>query len=106
MWAARTARRAARPVQACCTALRWFTILGEDKVHVSGVDSIASFIELWSDLESGFAVQLIARWHLSDGEVGRESVEVQFQEPVELHDQFFTPDAHGGKDRPRVDFSD
>ena len=63
-------------------------------------------IELWSDLESGFAVQLIARWHLSDGEVGRELVQVQFQEPVELHDHFFTPDAHGGKDRPRVDFSD
>ena len=63
-------------------------------------------IELWSDAESGFAVQLIARWHLSKGEVGRESLQIQFQEPVELHDHFFTPDAHGGKGRPRIDFSE
>ena len=76
------------------------------KLNSEGSVHRPDIIELWSDLESGFAVQLIARWHLSDGEVGRESVEVQFQEPVELHDQFFTPDAHGGKDRPRVDFSD
>ena len=84
--------------------VRCHHILG--KLDSQGSVHRPDIIELWTDLESGFTVQLIARWHLSDGELGRESVQVQFQEPVELHDHFFTPDAHGGKDRPRVDFSD
>ena len=84
--------------------LRCRHILGkldrEDSVHRPDV------IELWSDAESGFTVQLIARWHLPKGQVGRELLQIQFQENVELHDHFFTPDAHGGKDRSRIDFSD
>ena len=77
-------------------------ILG--KLESEGSVHHPDVIELWSETESGFAVRLIARWHLSKWEVGRESLQIQFQEPVELHDYFFTPDAHGGKNRPRIDF--
>ncbi len=78
--------------------------------HVVGtLDSESSFdrpdrIELWADAESGFAVRVMARWNLEKRQALRESVDIQFIGPVELDDRFFTPDAHGGRDRRRINF--
>lgn len=63
-------------------------------------------IELWASLESGMAVKLIARWQLEDGEIGRESIVLTFQnEEPSLSDDWFTAEAHYEGFRAVIDSS-
>jgi hypothetical protein len=62
-------------------------------------------IDLWVNAESGVAMKLIATWNLAKGQSGRESVTILLQEDVDLSDEFFTPETHGGLGRNRIDFS-
>lgn len=39
-----------------------------------------------------------------DGDVGRESITIKFLDQVELSDDFFKPESHGGLDRLQIDF--
>ena len=62
-------------------------------------------IELWVNAESGVAMKLVATWDLAKGQSGRESLTILLQEDVDLSDEFFTPETHGGLGRNRIDFS-
>jgi hypothetical protein len=62
-------------------------------------------IELWADAQSGAALKVIASWDVNAQGFGRESVTIELQDEIELDDAFFGPNAHGGLNRPRIDFS-
>ncbi len=58
-------------------------------------------IDLWASVESGMAVRLIARWELAEGEIGRQSVVLTFQQDEpSLEEEWFTAEAH--YEGPRV----
>ncbi len=65
-------------------------------------------IELWASRESGMAIRLVAHWELEDGEPGRETSVLTFQndEPT-LSDDWFTAEGHleGRRKRRRVNSS-
>lgn len=67
-----------------------------------GQDSFPDRIELWADSRTGVAMKVLATWN--NDELGRESVTVEFRENIELADGFFSPDQHGGANRPRIGF--
>ena len=62
-------------------------------------------IELWADAQTGAALKVIATWNINSQGFGRESVTIELQDEVELQDEFFSPNAHGGLNRARIDFS-
>jgi hypothetical protein len=62
-------------------------------------------IELWADAQTGAALKVIATWNVNSQGFGRESVTIDLQEETELQDEFFSPNAHGGLNRARIDFS-
>ncbi len=52
-------------------------------------------IELWASRESGMSIQVVARWELTNSEVGRKSIVLTFQsEEPQLSRDWFTPEAH------------
>lgn len=66
--------------------------------------SLPRRLELWAHQETGIAMKVIAAWDMDGKLGGRESVTIEYLEEVELADEFFTPNAHGGKNRPRLGF--
>lgn len=69
-----------------------------------GSQQVPDRIELWADSESGIALKIIAKWTLNEGEVGRESVTIELQDDIELANEFFGPNEHGGQGRRRIEF--
>ena len=66
-------------------------------------------IELWASRESGMAMRIIARWEREDGEVGKKSVVLTFQnDEPSLAADWYTADAHyqGQRSIIRMDSSD
>jgi hypothetical protein len=62
-------------------------------------------IELWASRESGMAVRLVARWTLAEGESGRESVVLTFQnEEPSLSGAWFSAEGHYAGRRPMMRF--
>ncbi|MEM9367128.1 MAG: hypothetical protein AAGD07_14130, partial [Planctomycetota bacterium] len=58
-------------------------------------------IDLWTGLESGLAVQLVAQWELEDDEVGRKTVRLMFQqEEPSLTKDWFKAESHYQGKRP------
>ena len=63
-------------------------------------------IELWACRDTGIAVRVVARWHLSDGEIGRESVVLTFeQEERNLTADWFRAEGHYERQRTVIDSS-
>lgn len=63
-------------------------------------------IELWTSHDSGMAVRLVARWHVADGEIGRESLVLNFiQEEPNLSDAWFSAEGHDKPQRAVIDSS-
>lgn len=62
-------------------------------------------IDLWLDAKTGVAMKIVASWELAEGQFGRESATILFLKEVELSDDFFTSESHGGEGRHRIDFS-
>lgn len=57
--------------------------------------NLPNTIELWASRESGMAVRLVATWELEDGEIGRKSVVLTFQnEERSLSKDWFTAQGH------------
>ena len=69
------------------------------------VAELPKHVELWVDVESGVALKVFLDWFIADSDQF-QTMTVEFQEEVELADPFFTPDMHGGKNRPRIQFGD
>lgn len=61
--------------------------------------------ELWADSETGVAMRIVASWNLEEGGFGRQSILIQFQAEENLANEFFTPQAHGGEARNKINFS-
>ena len=61
-------------------------------------------ISLWVSAKTGVAQKVMAKWVLADGELGRKSVLIEFKSDMNLADDFFTPEKHGGSNRPRIRF--
>lgn len=60
-------------------------------------------IELWTSRETGMAVRLIARWDLAEGQAGRESVVMTFQQnEPDLSNAWFTAEGHYTGRRPVI----
>ncbi|MEM7457187.1 MAG: hypothetical protein AAF456_22790 [Planctomycetota bacterium] len=59
-------------------------------------------IELWSAQDTGVALRVVATWDLVDGEAGRESLTITLKDEVQLSNDFFTPEEHGGANRRRI----
>ncbi len=67
------------------------------------VPNLPNTIELWTSRETGMAVRMIARWELAEGEPGRESVVMTFQqEEPDLSDSWFTAEDHYVGQRPVI----
>ena len=60
-------------------------------------------IELWADARTGVAIKVVAQWELEPGAAGRHEFTIDYVEQLDLSDDFFGPDQHGGRDRPRID---
>ena len=60
--------------------------------------------ELWAAAESHVAMKLVGHWDESSGIARREKITIQWQEEIQLDNDFFGPDAHGGFGRPRISF--
>ncbi|MGE3167162.1 MAG: hypothetical protein AB7O52_19825 [Planctomycetota bacterium] len=59
-------------------------------------------IELWADRTTGVAVRVHVDWAPKDGVLGKETLTLSLEGDLELTDDFFTPDAHGGEGRSRL----
>lgn len=66
--------------------------------------SLPATIELWSDVESGMAIRIEARWPLSGSETGREKVVLEFVEQPILPDHWFEADGHFSGTRSKITF--
>jgi hypothetical protein len=77
--------------------------------EITDQQDLPDAIELWASRESGMAMRIIARWEREDGEVGKKSVVLTFQnDEPSLAADWYTADAHyqGQRSIIRMDSSD
>ena len=65
------------------------------ELETSDEANLPDTIELWSSRETGMAIRMVARWNLTEGDIGNQSVvlSIQGDEPS-LEDEWFTAEAH------------
>jgi len=60
-------------------------------------------IELWTSIDTGMAIRLVANWNLAEGETGRESILLTFQQDEpNLPEAWFTAEGHYQGERPVI----
>jgi hypothetical protein len=66
-------------------------------------EDVPDTIELWASRESGMAMRIIARWEREDGEVGKKSVVLTFQnDEPSLAADWYTAETHYQGHRPII----
>lgn len=66
-------------------------------------EDLPNTIELWASRETGMAIRIIARWERDDGEVGRKSVVLTFQDEMpSLTADWYTAETHHQGHRPII----
>ena len=83
-------------------AIECYVVAGQLKGESSR--DIPDRIEMSSDLETGVAMQIVATWDLAEGDAGREAMTITFKDEIQLDNEYFTPDEHGGENRRRINF--
>jgi hypothetical protein len=65
------------------------------ELETSDEANLPDTIELWSSRETGMAIRMVARWNLTEGDIGKESVVLTLQgDEPSLEDEWFTAEAH------------